>query len=569
MHEDHAPGAEPALAETLRHLEQRLARIEAQLALPPLPAVASTVTAGSPGAPESAVPSIAAAVVPDEVPGGTQDSTQGEGELEFVVGQNWLASVGILVLTCGVGFALLLPLAGLPPVAPSLAGWVVAGCLLALAHRWRTSFELVSGYFRGAGMALLYFATLRLFFFGATHVLDIGSAIGRVLLCGVVIGNLVVALRQRSAWLLGLALVTGFITTVAVGAPAFVFAGVALLLALAAYAAVAHDWPWLPLLAIPAGYLAHLIWLLNRPWSGRSFEIVGKPAVAPFVVLAYVLINAMASYRRRDRSAEDPATVIAVLINCGGYGLFVLATMGTAPAMFGPAHLAAAVVFLGLAVAFWRSETSRIATFFYAMTGYMALSVALAKLIPVPNLFIWLSGQSLLVVATALWFRNKLIVVGNFFIYASIVGAYMVVATSESGISIGFGVVALMTARILHWQQQRLELKTEMMRNAYLASAFIVFPYSLYHLVPRAFVAVSWVGVSVVYYVMNLMVRSPKYRWMGHLTLLLTALYMIVIGIFQLAPMLRIVSFLVLGTVLLVVSLIFTQVRARAKTHLH
>jgi hypothetical protein len=223
-------------------------------------------------------------------------------------------------------------------------------------------------------------------------------------------------------------------------------------------------------------------------------------------------------------------------------------------------------VFLGLALAFWRSEASRIATFFYAMTGYLALSVALARLIPVPNLFIWLSAQSLLVVATALWFRSKLIVVGNFFIYVAIVAAYAAVAKDESGISIGFGVVALLTARILRWQQERLELKTELMRDVYLASAFIVFPYSLYHLVPRAFVTVSWVGVAVAYYMMNLIVRSPKYRWMGHLTLLLTALYVIVIGIFQLSPAYRIGSFLVLGTVLLVVSLIFTMVRSRRKS---
>lgn len=257
---------------------------------------------------------------------------------------------------------------------------------------------------------------------------------------------------------------------------------------------------------------------------------------------------------------------MAVLLNCGtGYGLFLLATMGTTPAGYGPAHLAAAVVFLGLALVFWRNEGSRISTFFYAMTGYLALSVALVDLVPIPNLFIWLSAQSLLVVATALWFRSKLIVVGNFFIYLAIVVAYTAVERNETGISIGFGVVALLTARILRWQQERLELKTEMMRNAYLASAFIVFPYSLYHLVPRVFVTVSWVSVAVAYYLMNLIVRSPKYRWMGHLTLLLTALYVIVVGIFQLSSAYRIGSFLVLGTVLLAVSLAFTLVRERKR----
>jgi uncharacterized membrane protein len=103
------------------------------------------------------------------------------------------------------------------------------------------------------------------------------------------------------------------------------------------------------------------------------------------------------------------------------------------------------------------------------------------------------------------------------------------------------------------------------MRNAYLASAFIVFPYALYHLMPPAYVSVAWVGLAVAYYLMNLIVRNPKYRWMGHLTLLATVLYVIVIGITQLSPTYRILSFLVLGTVLVVVSLVFTQVRARQK----
>ncbi len=522
MNDDQPPSPEPALAKILQRLEGRLARLEAHLELPPFEPVAPSVRVASPD-------------TADESLSGVEPA---EADLEFVVGQNWLASVGILVLTFGVGFALSLPLAGLPPAAPSIAGFAVAGALLLLARRWRTSFELVAGYFRGAGMGLLYFSTLRLFFFGATRVLDIDSSLGRLLLTGVV----------------------------AASTPMFVFVGVALLLTVAVLAVVRHHWPWLLLFMIPAGYFAHLLWLLNRPWSGRPFAIVGRPAAGLFFVLAYVLIIAMGSFLRRDRSEEDPPTVIAVLLNCGfGYGLFVLATMGTSPAMFGTAHLVAAALFLGLALAFWRSERSRIATFFYAMTGYLAVTVALVDLVPIPNLFIWLSGQSLLVVATALWFRSKLIVVGNFFIYLAIVVAYTAVARNETGISIGFGVVALLTARILRWKQERLELKTEMMRNAYLTSAFLVFPYSLYHLVPRAFVTVAWVGVAVAYYLMNLIVRSPKYRWMGHLTLLLTALYVIVIGIFQLSSTYRIGSFLVLGTVLLVVSLIFTQVRERKR----
>jgi hypothetical protein len=561
---------DPALSETLQSIERRLARLEARLDLAPLDTADGATTRAAAGAADDATIAAASTASRNARVAATTDETAGEQDLEFMVGQNWLASVGVLVLTCGVGFALLLPLASLPPFVPSLAGGLVAAVLLALAFRWHTTFALVAGQFRGAGMVLLYFSVLRLFFFGAEHVLSLESVTGRLLLLATVAANVAIALHRRAAWLAALALITGFVSVVAIGTPVVVFAGVTALLAIGAWAALTRGWPWLPVFFIPAGYLAHLLWLINRPWQGRPVALASRPAAGIYVVLAFVLVNAMASLLRRDRDEESLATIVAVVLNCGmGYLLFVLATLGGAPAHFGPAHLAAAVVFLGLAIAFWRHVRSQITTFFYAMTAYLALTIALAKLIPVPELFVWLSAESLLVVATALWFRSKLIVVGNFFVYVGLVAAYMLVAaSSESGISIGLGVVALLTARILRWQQERLDLRTELMRNVYLASGFVIFPYAAYHLVANAWVPVSWVAVAVAYYVMNLVVRSPKYRWMGHLTLLLTAFYMIAVGIFQLAPAYRIASFLLLGTVLLIVSLIFTMVRARRRERL-
>lgn len=555
MHEDRLQAPDASIALTVRALERRVARLEERLERAGLVDATSERAIESPAALPPATDAPPAEAVARDAP-----------DLEFVVGQNWLASVGILVLTCGVGFALLLPLGGLPPWLPSLAGGGVAVALGAVGSRWHQTFPLVAGYFRGAAMALFFFSVLRLFFFGAEHALSIDGGVGRALVLAVVAGNVGVALARRSAWLLTLGLFTGLVACVAIGAPWVVFIGVAALLGVGAWAAVAHDWPWLPLFLIPSGYLTFALWLLNRPWQGRELALQARPVAGVFFVLLYALINALPAYRRRSRDDEDAATIFSVLLNCGlGYTLFLLATFGGLPTVFAPAHLAAAVVFLGLGLAFWQAEESRIPTFFSAMTGYMALSVALARLVPVPTLFIWLSAQSLLVVATALWFRSKLIVVGNFFMYVGIVLAYMLTATTETGISIGLGVVALLTARILRWQAARLDLRTEVMRNAYLGSAFVIFPYALYHLVARAYVSVAWVAIAVTYYVMNLVVRSPKYRWMGHLTLLATALYMIVVGIFQLAPAYRIASFLLVGTVLLVVSLIFTLVRARRR----
>jgi uncharacterized membrane protein len=122
--------------------------------------------------------------------------------------------------------------------------------------------------------------------------------------------------------------------------------------------------------------------------------------------------------------------------------------------------------------------------------------------------------------------------------------------------------VALVSARLLNWQQERLELKTELMRNAYLLGAFIVFPYALYHLAAARFVALAWVGLAVGYYVLNRLVRNQKYRWMGHATLALTALFLVFAGAARIEPIWRIASFLALGTVLLIVSLTLRNSRA-------
>ena len=52
---------------------------------------------------------------------------------------------------------------------------------------------------------------------------------------------------------------------------------------------------------------------------------------------------------------------------------------------------------------------------------------------------------------------------------------------------------------------------------------------------------------------------------MGHATLLLTSIYVVTVGTRQLEPVYRVLSFLVLGTVLLIVSLIFTRLRKRQR----
>ena len=537
----------------IARLEARIARLEERLA----------AGDGIPGAqPGRSVERSATVPMPEGPPdtGGSADA------FEFEVGQNWFAKAGIIALAAGATFALSLPFDDLPAGVPSLAGYSAALILFLIAHFWRGSFDLVSRYSRGAGMALLYFATLRMYFFGSSPLLRVDSAAGAAVLSLIVAVNLGIAHRRQSPYLFSLALGTGYVTAVAVGSPGFVWIAVAVLSVITIHARIKYAWPGVLLLGIALTHLAYFTWAAGNPVLSHQIHLLDEPRSGIFILLVCTAILALGSILRPDRELEDPGTIVSGLLNCGlGYGVFLVHSLAFG-AGFAAAHLTASLVFLALAVTFWMRERSRASTFLYAMTGYMALSMAIIKATAAPDVFVWLSLQSVVVAATAVWFRSRFIVVANFVIYLAIVLAYVILAERETGISLGIGIVALGSARILNWQKERLELKTELMRNAYLLSAFAIFPYALYHLVPGGYVGLAWVGVALFYYLLNLVVRNRKYRWLGHATLLLTALYLLIIGTSRFEPRYRILSFFVLGTVLLVVSLVFTKLRNRANT---
>src|SRR5476649_385559 len=93
---------EDAAARRIRELEERLAKLEAHIG-----------------------PAAGTAPVPPPPAESPAAAGRAEDELEFEVGQNWFATVGIVVLTVGAGFTLSLPYAGLPPGVPSLIGFAL------------------------------------------------------------------------------------------------------------------------------------------------------------------------------------------------------------------------------------------------------------------------------------------------------------------------------------------------------------------------------------------------------------------------------------------------------------
>lgn len=485
--------------------------------------------------------------------------------LEFRIGQFWFAKAGIVILAIGIAFLLTLPFKNLPPYLPSIIGFSIVGLLLFSSYLLRESVSFLSRYLLGGGLILLYFSTLRLHFFTESAVISNYPVFIFLLILNVVL-SLIVALQRNSPYLAGLAITLGFITAVVSKQPYVIFMLLTLLTSITVYLNIRKKWNGLLLYATIGVYFTHLIWFLNNPIMGNPVQLVTSPRINIVFILIYLVIFAMGIYLRKKDQPENNFVILNTFINCSfGYGLFLLISLTRMREILFVTHIGASVVFLALSILFWIRERSKYSTFFYSLLGYTALSVAILYYFRIPNSLVWLCWQSLLVISTALWFRSKIIVMANFIIFLLIFMGYLVVAKDIGLSSLSFGIVGLLSARIMNWQKSRLELQTELMRNLYLISTFFTIPYALYFNVPKSYISLSWLGVAIIYYILSITLKNKKYRWLALSTILLTVTYILIVGIAQLDPVYRIISFIIIGTVLLITSIIYTRIKSKSE----
>lgn len=530
--------AEPSLEATLRRLEARLERLERYTGLPPLD--------------ESATP----ATVP--AAGGTLPPAP---ELESEIGEFWLARVGVVALIVGLAFLVVYPFANLPALLPSAIGYVTAVGLFGLARWWRHSLPETAGTLFNGALFLLFFATLRLHFFSPAPAIE-SRGIVLVLAGAVLAAQYLLAVRRRSEWTAALATVLVLTTAVLSDTPN-------LSLALGTVAAAASvwlyrqfDWWRLQLATVVLVYAAHLHWLLGNPLAGHPMRGVTEPHLNLLFLALSGAVFAAAGLLRSQDAERGLLRVSRALFTGGGLLLLGLINARQFHSASPPwIQIGLAVAFLAVAAAYWWHHRGLYGTAIHACFGYLALSAAIMSWFSSPDVFTWLAWQSLLVAATAVWFQSKIITVANLVICGGIFFAYLLLARAAGSVSLSFAVVALLIARILNWQKDRLSLRTEFLRNVYLSAATVIIPYGLYHTVPKSLVSTSWLLAAGGYFLASLILGSKKYRWMAIATIFATIGYVFIVDLSRLEPAYRIGSFLILGVALIGFSIFYARQR--------
>ncbi len=494
----------------------------------------------------------------------SEDVAMDKGQIESNIFEYGLAWFGSLVLFFGIAFLSNFARNYLNgPLATAVGYGAVAGVFF-LAWYLRNSFTHLSFMLFLSAHLLLYYITVRLFFFINPAVIPVKGIVLFLLVCIIFI-QCYYAIRRNSELLGIIALILSLATAIIADTSFFSLPLIILTALFSLFLFIWFGWWRVMLATMILVYISQTIWLLNNPVMGNPLGAFGSHPFNLACLFIYGAIYSIVPLIRAEGRWPNGIYPATILINGMSFSvvlLFVVASFYLESYVWIFTAITALCLFYSILLKF---RTNRIFDpAFYAIYSFMALSVAVYGYSKLPDALWLLALQSLLVVSWALWFRSKIIVVMNTLLFIGIILFYIALYPPVDKVNFAFVITAFVSARIINWKKERLTLKTEMIRNTYLSVLFFTMLFALYHVVPRQYVTLSWTFAAVFYFVMSLILKNMKYRWMAIATVLFTGFYLFFVDLSNLDTGYRVLAFLFLAIISLGASLYFTK-RVRKK----
>jgi hypothetical protein len=522
----------------LQELEKRVSSIENNLALPKVPLEAiqhELVNIGS-----------------------RSEESEDEG-LESTVGEYGMAWLGNIVLLFGIVFLLQFFKSQGYIVFSSIFGLAsVAGVYLA-GYLIRQHYPYMSNLFTYNGHLLIFIVTLRLHFTSSDPLIG-NKNLGLFLLLLVIGLLLYIAFRNKKQVLTGLVLFMIVITAILSNSTHFMLSLMVVIAAISVFFVYKFEWWKILMLSIFFVYSTFFLWSLNNPIVTHSFTKIETLQFGYIYLFACAFIYSMLALLPDKEKIEEIALNVSIIFN----GLGFSSILGVIILIFFKDNY---YILLGLISAFSIAFAAllqsrgewRLSSALYALYGFAVLSISIAGIYKFPLAFLLLSIQSLLVVSMALWFRSKFIVIMNVVMFIGLLIAYLLFPNPLNRINFAFALVALITARVINWKKNRLEITTEILRNIYLIIGFLMTLVSLYRAVPPNYVTLSWTLAAGIFFILSLLLNNIKYRWLAISTMIVTAIYFFLFDLRHVSIGYRIIALLFLA----IISLSFSTFYAK------
>jgi len=544
------PGLEK-IPEILGSLEQRIKRIEAHLGIEHVmgaESISSNLQSES--------------LMPDAV---TKSSQDGDSFIESKIVEYVLGWFGSIVLLFGITFLMTYMHNREYFLLPTLIGYASVAGIFTISYFLRHSFPHLVYMLNISGGLLLYYVTLRLHFFSPNPIIS-QKGIALFLLIMVIGAQIYFAVRRKSEFIASLGIILALVTALFIDTTHITLSLISLTSATALFLFIRYGWWRLLIFSLLLVYTTHLLWFMSNPVMGHPVQAVAAHQYNLLYLFSYSAIFSFVTLIRQKGLFPDNIYVSSVLLNGMSFSFILLLVVLT---FFQESYIGLFIAISAFCLIFsilLKIQTKRpFAPSFYACYSFMALSVAVYGFANLPDAYFYLALQSLLVVSMALWFRSRIIVVMNTLLYLGILLLYLLTAPPSNLINFAFAIVALITARILNWQKERLTLKTEILRNVYLFAAFIMVLFSLYNALPSQYITLSWTLAAALFFILSIVLHNVKYRWMAIVTILVTGVYLFIVDLAHMEVGYRIVAFLFFAVISFSASLYYTK-RIKKKT---
>lgn len=488
-----------------------------------------------------------------------------EKNLESHIGEFGLAWLGnIVFLFSGIFLHLFIQGKGLPFIS-TLVGISMIAMMLVVSKKIEKSFNYLSGLFKIFAQIFLFYVLASLhFFFDNALIVNIYIEIGIILI--------LVSYQIYQSWkfksekyaILGMVFL---ITTAILSNHSSIYLSLLCLASgLSVFMFYRFAWTRPVVISILLVYFAFLLYILGNPFINSGIEILKESQWAEFYLLCCAATFSII-FLFKKKEANFHGNIFTILI-LNGFGFsFIIGLMLLMFFKEGYQLLFASISLFCIIYSIILKNRSpwEYSPALYAVFGFITISITFYGIFHLPMIFLTLCLQSLLVLSMALWFRSKIIVVMNTFMFVIITISYFIFFESVDIINFSFPIVSGISARIINWKKNRLTLKTQYIRNIYLFILFFSLLYSLKMALPSEYITLSWALVAIMFFGLSILLKLVKYRYLAISTLLAASIYLIFVDLISINLIYRIIIFLLISIISIGISVYYVELSRKKK----
>jgi hypothetical protein len=478
---------------------------------------------------------------------------------EANLGEYGLAWLGNIVLFFAIAFLWQYFNNAGKPLISLIVGLISAVAVFSLSQYFRKTYTYLSFTFNLFGFVILYYILLRLHYYSNNPLVpnQTVATVFILMLIGIQFGY---AMKKHSQIMAALAFTLALITAfICYHRLVFMLISIATT-GLALYLFWKYNWWKAMTLSLCLGFLVSLIWLLKNPVS-----LVKTPEdlTYHYAFICFSLVAAMfslAAFRKPDKDYPENLILSILLLTGTAYSVLLLVlVLMHFPTSFVPFFIAVSIYCIAYSVILKFYSPWGYAPALYALYGFIAISVAVFGTYHFPDSFLLLILQSFLVLILAIWYRSHIITLMNTFLLVLLAIFYYKTSGSLHSVNFSIPVVAFLSARIINWQKERLNIKTDFIRNMYLFILFFSLLYATYKGLPGKYITVSWLVVAGIYFALSIILDNFKYRWMAMANLLVSAFHLFLVDLAKIDIIFRILAFLVFAVVSILISIYYVK----------